>query len=350
MKKSQLSSTLLWLCIVATALIVWRSRQLSSYLEKDRDNYMKAIKEAGKVLVKVKQELDVLNSKSEEALIDFTSVKEVDSQSSKPTPSSQDLATISSINKLKCLQQSKGVIFFYHARKAAGTTIRNILENYSSKYRMQLVESEGVVLMNKFPISSKNIFTITSLRHPIDRIISLYWYEHVAWYNEVKHDMSQCKSLSVWVNAWLDGSSWKQEFITKNSQSTYVEIENYFVKSLSGYVPTTTSIVTREHLEIAKSRLEEFDFIFITELMSDSLHMEAFKMLMEGRLYLKTSPITYQANKIDQLNVNQLQSSLAADEVISYLFIYPLCEGLIFDILIYMCCLSLHISFSNFKE
>ena len=57
-----------------------------------------------------------------------------------------------------------------------------------------------VVVCRKF-LTVPGVLTATSLRHPIARVMSLYWYEHVAWYNEVTHEMNKCKPLSEWVSS-----------------------------------------------------------------------------------------------------------------------------------------------------
>jgi len=78
----------------------------------------------------------------------------------------------------------------------------------------------------------------------------------------------------VWVNAWLDGSEWKNTFIAANPGNTYIEIENYYVKSLSGWKGVGN--IGEEDLERAKEVLRKFDIVLITEWM---LEGEQAKMM-----------------------------------------------------------------------
>ena len=169
------------------------------------------------------------------------------------------------IAKLQCLH-SGGLegIFLYHMRKAAGTTIRNILTDASSRWQIPFFETEGPTLNSQF--LNESLFTVTSLRDPIERIQSLYWYEHVGWFHGVKKETEKCKSFRVWVDAWRDGSKWKTEFITENPSSVYVEIENYYVKALSGW--TGPDPVNEKDYLIAIENLNKFDVIYVTEWMN----------------------------------------------------------------------------------
>lgn len=116
---------------------------------------------------------------------------------------------------MSCVKHNHGGLFFYHTRKAAGTTIKEWLDALGRHFHVQSFQSEGISLNNKL-LEEKNLLSVTALRHPIDRILSLYWYEHVAWWLDIQHDMSRCRPLHVWVEAWRDGSSFKNAFVRKN--------------------------------------------------------------------------------------------------------------------------------------
>lgn len=173
-----------------------------------------------------------------------------------------------------CGQHHRRNIFHLHMRKAAGTTIRNYLQSVTKKTKQRYFESEGISLSRDFK-QLDGTTTVLSLRHPLDRIFSLYWYEHVAWWNEVKKDMSKCSTMKNWVEAWRDGSSWKTEFIKNNPGSTYVEIENYYTKTLSGWKGPEK--VTRDDLAIAKKALQNFDVVVISEWLSNKTQKSFLK-------------------------------------------------------------------------
>ena len=157
-------------------------------------------------------------------------------------------------------------IFHLHMRKAAGTTIRNFLNDVVSSSKTKYFESEGISIAHGFNALDGVTFVV-SLREPIARIYSMYWYEHVAWYNEIKKDMSKCSNFKTWVQAWRDGSEWKTNFILKNPGNTYVEIENYYVKTLSGWKGPEKA--NELDLSKAKAALEQYDVIILAELLKN---------------------------------------------------------------------------------
>lgn len=187
-------------------------------------------------------------------------------------------------SKLLCIRLRSGGIYLYHTRKAAGTSIRDILTTIAATWRVPYYETEGVVLNRDIVEKKTGLLTVTSLREPIARILSLYWYEHVGWYDGVLKQTERCKSLREWVNAWRDGSRWKGDFIVKNPDSVYVEIENYYVKMLSGWHARNprTSRVTAEDLEAAKAVLRSFDVVLLSDWMGDSTQIEAMNALFPG--------------------------------------------------------------------
>ena len=75
---------------------------------------------------------------------------------------------------------------------------------------------------------SRALVSATTLRDPVERAVSMYWYEHVGWWDGIQHDPSKLKTLHDWVETWRDGSAWKRAFVAKrdNRRSVYVEVEN----------------------------------------------------------------------------------------------------------------------------
>ncbi len=133
-----------------------------------------------------------------------------------------DSWTLRFLGPALCSQVHRRNIFHLHLRKAAGTTVRNYLNSITESTRATYFETEGMSVSSFEPM--EGVTSVVSLRHPLERIISMYWYEHVAWWNEIKKDMTKCSNFKTWVQAWRDGSSWKTEFILKNPGNTYVEI------------------------------------------------------------------------------------------------------------------------------
>jgi hypothetical protein len=112
------------------------------------------------------------------------------------------------LSKLRCLNGGRGGMYLYHVRKAAGTTIREVMERSTRKWGVRMMETEGPTLNSKF-LSVPGLLTVTTLREPVGRVLSMYWYEHVGWYDGILHETNKCKKLMEWVQAWRDGSEWK---------------------------------------------------------------------------------------------------------------------------------------------
>ena len=183
--------------------------------------------------------------------------------------------------KLTCLHARKGSIYFYHVRKAAGSSIKDVLDFAAKRFRVKLLFTEGKTIDERL-LDPNGIFKVISFREPTARITSLFWYEHVSWYATVKKEPNKIFLFSEWFDSWCDGSEWKTTFITKNPGNVYVEVENYYTKLLSGWQGPEP--VSRKHLDIAKKNLEKFELILIQEWMADISQVNAVTELFPGRL------------------------------------------------------------------
>ncbi len=71
---------------------------------------------------------------------------------------------------------------------------------------MSYFETEGVVLDSRLLEHHQGVTSVLTLREPVNRILSLYWYEHVGWCDGILKQTQKCKSLVEWVAAWRDGA------------------------------------------------------------------------------------------------------------------------------------------------
>lgn len=220
------------------------------------------------------------------------------------------------VKKLLCLYRSCGTVFIYHIRKAAGTTIRQVLQYYGAANKWSLLESEGKVLDHRF-LDQPGITALISIRDPIDRIISLYWYEHVQYYCKVKTNETKASSLQAWVNHWRDSSKWKKNFTHYYPGSIYVEVENYYVKALTQWDGKHT--LTRVDLEKAKSILQKFDLVMISEWLNITSRKYTLDAFVTGT---STMPLTHSFVLLSRNKtlIQRLQNVLAPDEVINHYF------------------------------
>lgn len=167
--------------------------------------------------------------------------------------------------KIDCVKfEHLGVFYMYHARKTAGSSLSSVVEKVSRLLRLKFLSTEGVVVDNC--AFAEDVISFIVIRNPIERIFSLYWYEHVDFYYNIKNQPFKTKSFKVWMEAWLDGSTWKREISNKYSYENYVEIENYYIKTLIGWKGDENRTININDYRKACCILERhFDVIFLTE-------------------------------------------------------------------------------------
>ncbi len=174
--------------------------------------------------------------------------------------------------KMICMQQKKIALYLYHVRKAAGTSVRDMMRLIAFRQRIPFYETEGIVLNPQLLTTfHQQIFSLITLRDPISRIFSLYWYEHVGWYYGILKQPQKCKNMETWMKAWKDGATLKKTILAKFPLNNYVEIENYYTKLLIGYNAAEwgNRPLNATDLEHAKAMLRKFDLVLITEWLND---------------------------------------------------------------------------------
>lgn len=127
------------------------------------------------------------------------------------------------VGKLECIDVSGTAIYLYHSRKAAGTTVREILKMSAQKWKVPFYESEGITQNQQF-LDLEGLLSFTSVRDPVSRVVSLYWYEHVAWFDQVLKSPDKIVPFDQWVAGWRDGSKWKEDYLRRHPKTVYVEI------------------------------------------------------------------------------------------------------------------------------
>ena len=208
--------------------------------------------------------------------------------------------------KLRCFGVKKCIMYLYHMRKTAGTLIRLLLMMLTRRAKVTFLESEGQVLNPDF-LNQYGILSTVSLRHPVDRIISLYWYEHVTYYYKVQKKPGKSSNLRTWVMHWRDNSTWKQNLTSRYPGNVYIEVENYYVKALSGW--TGDHQIDENDLMKAKETLQKFDLVFLSELMNKGIQDDVFRSFFKvPNRKLPTSLAS------DKRLISQLKNILASDE------------------------------------
>lgn len=216
------------------------------------------------------------------------------------------------MTKLECIKDHCGLYFYYHMRKAAGTTITQILQLNSARLNtVKFLPAEGLPLDHRF-LNQQGIITHVSFRDPVDRIISLYWYEHVLYYHQVQKKPGKASNLRTWVNHWRDSSLWKQNYTRINPATVYIDIENYYIKALTEWDGIKN--ITRDDLERAKSVVDQFDIVIVSEMFN----LQAQHALLDISVVsvgFEPGKFNYKYLSTDKNMIRQYQSSLASDEV-----------------------------------
>ena len=247
--------------------------------------------------------------------LSFVSLPSLHNRSSPTSPSSRRLQRIKPRLRQWNQQQLAGIysngksLFFYHARKAGGTSVERSLKLLGARYGFDLLITEGITLDHRF-LDLPRSLSVISLRHPIDRIVSLYWYEHVMWWFGPGKNPSKCRNFEEWVNAWRDGTLWKERILLANPDTVYVEVENYFIKSLLGGFVRQSSIGESE-LEQAKRVLDRFDIVLLTKWMSDKRQVNYLRSLFPE---LPTEVFSYHLTESDRGLISKLENTLAVDK------------------------------------
>jgi Sulfotransferase family len=192
----------------------------------------------------------------------------------------------------RCVQAGYGGVYFKHFRKAGGTTL------YHSFRENQCLRRQIPVYASEFPFFNTDTFNVlnstvfvTTLRHPIDRILSMYWFEgrwprtcHQACENnKTKDDSTKVADLHEWIDAIHDQKKHSEyKYVRHNGCGQWVSVENYYTRMLLGVDRAKNRVaaqstlhkrgfrnvtLTLRHLERAKQILASFDVVVIQEEM-----------------------------------------------------------------------------------
>ena len=204
-----------------------------------------------------------------------------------------------------CVREGMGGVFVKHFRKAGGTALYYPLRTTCHRGIPTYGSELPFFNMETFHVLGTSVF-VTSLRHPMDRILSLYWFEG-RWprtcgfqceTNKVKNDTTKVADLQEWMEHIHDQTNHQNlSYFRHNACGQWISVENYYIRQLLGIDRATTTMMTtqetaekrlsgrgfrnvtltRQHLKRAKEILASFDLVLIQEQMlandSDMLRM-----------------------------------------------------------------------------
>lgn len=173
-----------------------------------------------------------------------------------------------------CLSQGEGYLYLLHMRKAGGSSMRRYMDDLLKvKPNYHLYVTEG----DSFNVScfhdQGEMVMLTTMRHPISRILSSYWFEGINGKSRIKKkpepgiaDEGGVRlSFSEWVSELRD------QYHNLNGEMkrkrVWVSVDNYYIRTLTSRYRDPLAPITRKDFELAKRVLSAFDAIVITEWM-----------------------------------------------------------------------------------
>ena len=147
---------------------------------------------------------------------------------------------------------------------------------------------------------------LTSMRHPIDRILSMYWFEgrwpricaKACEEKRLKDDTTKVADLEEWMEHVHDQTNYSKLKYTRHNQcGQWISVENYYIRQFLGMDRASNDknelyatkygrgfkniTVTRDHLHQAKEILASFDLVLIQEQMMDPNYKAAVDVFYE---------------------------------------------------------------------
>jgi hypothetical protein len=212
-------------------------------------------------------------------------------------------------------------IFYYHSRKTGGTTLERLFKSIAHLKQFDYLVTEGDTLDHKF-LELPNTISAISLRHPIERISSLYWYEHVLWWYKRENDQTKCRTFKEWIDAWRDHSEWKNMILKTNSKTVYVEVENYFIKVLIGWDGLRDGPIGQKEFEQAKEILSKFDLVLLKDNINtmyldylDKIFLKSPIRVLNIVLKQLSSFFKNEKTREDHLLIDALDATMNANKV-----------------------------------
>ena len=202
-----------------------------------------------------------------------------------------------------CVRSGKGGIYLKHFRKAGGTSVATIMGKNACRRRKERKQNFIPVYSSELPYFNHthsfgayapSMVFLTSLRDPIERIISLYWFEG-RWPRicgndcEDKREKTNGTAVADFAE-WIERVHNQEDYPDRRLGLTYhnncgqwQSVENYYIRQLlgvdrkimkdkkvawhddNGHFNNVT--ITRDHLEKAKRVLAAFDLVVDIEAL-----------------------------------------------------------------------------------
>lgn len=252
------------------------------------------------------------------------------------TPRPPPFRTVEEMKKdVQCLHHGKSFFHFYHMRKAGGSSIRQLLidmmKTDSTPYPIHVSHTEGLTFNISCFDHGPRVY-LTSLREPVDRIVSSYLYEgrqsrmearmFPAYTIPSKYKDFAFKSgtvpkeRNITFRGWVDESMarYAEDPFAFKTDHIWMDVDNYFLKTLTNRYRDVTQPLNAQDLELGKAILDSFDILLIVEWM-DQKDQEAYLNKMLGTTHLMSFPHSLKTN----LKKKKGYEALIDDSTLEYL-------------------------------
>ena len=253
-----------------------------------------------------------------------------------------------------CVRKGEGYVYAQHLRKAGGTLLRTYLAMYrcaplqkamtaTQLYRLPRGEprqgTAPAAAQESLAFNTQNFVLrpatvyITLIRHPVDRIESLYFFEGRWPQKSYRRTEDTAISLQKWLRkveatskrrSWGSQNHLRQRGAYPLRQRIWDEVSEYYVQIFSGVAAEATD----KHLGVAKSVLDNFDAVLILErLASEEGRQEAEALL--GKLLPtprveRACPPRLPLHKVNEGSVRKRAEPLSREDRLRIVALNPL--------------------------
>ena len=252
----------------------------------------------------------------------------------------------------QCVRNGDGYVYAQHLRKAGGTLLRTYLAMYrcaplrqamsaTQLYRLPRGEprqgTAPAAAQESLAFNTQNFVLrpatvyITLIRHPVDRIESLYFFEGKWPQKSYRRTEETAISLEKWLRkvratskrrAWGSQNHLRQRGAFPLRQRIWDEVSEYYVQIFSGVAAEATD----KHLDVAKSVLDNFDAVLILERLSTEEGRNEAEALLRRILPLHgvECPPRLPLHKVNEGSVRKRAEPLSREDRLRIVALNPL--------------------------
>jgi len=263
-----------------------------------------------------------------------------------------------------CVRKGEGYVYAQHLRKAGGTLLRTYLAKYrcaplrqamtaTQLYRLPKGEprqgTAPAAAQESLAFNTQNFLLrpatvyITLMRHPVDRIESLYFFEGRWPQKSYRRTEDTAISLQKWLRkveatskrrSWGSQNHLRQRGAFPLRQRIWDEVSEYYVQIFSG----VAAEASQQHLEVAKSVLDNFDAVLILERLSTEEGRNEAEGLLRKILpsHNVECPPRLPLHKVNEGSVRKRAEPLSREDRLRIVALNPL------DLELYRHAVSLH--------